>query len=103
MIMLKVQPAGGVRNALAIAEAAALPSVVSSMYETSIGIAAGLALAAALPDLPYACGLATLDEITGDVVAAPLRPEGDVLRVPDQWPVPDPELLARYSATGAIS
>ncbi len=103
VIVLKVQPAGGVRAALALADASALPAVVSSMYETSIGIAAGLALAAALPDLPYACGLATLDEIAGDVVASPLRPDGDVLWVPERWPVPDSELLARYSATGAIS
>jgi O-succinylbenzoate synthase len=97
VIVLKVQPAGGVRRALAIAETAALPAVVSSMLETSIGLGAGLALAAALPDLRYACGLATLDEIGGDVVGVPLRPQGDVLSVPDSWPVPDPALLARYS------
>ena len=103
LIVLKVQPAGGVRAALALAETAALPAVVSSMFETSIGIAAGLALAAALPELPHACGLATLDEIAGDVVTSPLRPEGDVLQVPDTWPVPDPGLLAHYSATGAPS
>ena len=30
------------------------------MMETSVGIAAGLALAAALDELPFACGLATL-------------------------------------------
>ncbi|MGZ8762127.1 MAG: enolase C-terminal domain-like protein [Acidimicrobiia bacterium] len=97
VIVLKVQPAGGVRRALALADAAALPAVVSSMLETSIGIAAGLALAAALPGLPYACGLATLDELAGDVVSSPLRPLGDVLTVPDTWPVPSPDLLARYS------
>ncbi|MGZ8751341.1 MAG: enolase C-terminal domain-like protein [Acidimicrobiia bacterium] len=97
VIVLKVQPAGGVRRALALADAAALPAVVSSMLETSIGIAAGLALAAALPGLPYACGLATLDELAGDVVSSPLRPLGDVLTVPDAWPVPSPDLLARYS------
>ena len=46
------------------------------MMETSIGIAAGLALAAALPDLPYACGLATAGLLGGDVVREPLRPRG---------------------------
>ena len=47
--VLKVQPLGGVRSALRIAEACGLPVVVSSAVETSVGLAAGLALAAALP------------------------------------------------------
>ena len=42
--------------------------------ESSIGIAAGVALAAALPELPYACGLATVQLLTGDVVDEPLLP-----------------------------
>ena len=50
----------GSRACLRIAEQIGLPVVVSSALETSVGIAAGLALAAALPELPYACGLATL-------------------------------------------
>jgi o-succinylbenzoate synthase len=98
VLVLKVQPLGGVRAALAIADAAGIPALVSSMFETSIGIAAGLALAASLPDAPRPCGLATLDELAGDVVASPLRPEGDVLTVPDRGPIPSPELLAHYSA-----
>ncbi len=44
---------------------------MSSALETSIGLAAGLAFAAALPDLPYACGLATGDLLEDDVVAEP--------------------------------
>jgi len=72
--VLKVQPLGGVRNALAVAEACGLPVVVSSAVETSVGLAAGLALAAALPELPYACGLATLALLEADVVAEPLVP-----------------------------
>jgi O-succinylbenzoate synthase len=97
VLVLKVQPLGGVRAALAVADAAGLPTLVSSMLETSIGLAAGLALAAALPIAPPACGLATLDELAADVVASPLRPEGDVLTVPETWPAPSPELLARYA------
>jgi O-succinylbenzoate synthase len=62
--------------------------------ETSVGIAAGVALAAALPELRYACGLATLDRIDGDVVRDPLTPEGGVLFV--RSVEPDPDLLARY-------
>jgi O-succinylbenzoate synthase len=79
--VLKVQPLGGVRACLRIAEEIGLPVVVSSALETSVGIAAGLALAAALPELPYACGLATVQLLAGDVVAEPLLPVGGVLPV----------------------
>lgn len=96
-VVLKVQPLGGVRAALAVAEAAGVPAVVTSMYETSIGLAAGVALAAALPALPYACGLATLDMIAGDVVTEPLRPVDGALTVPARPLTPDPALLARYA------
>ena len=65
--VIKVAPLGGVRAALAVAQAAALPVVVSSAVDTVVGIAAGLALAAALPDLPYACGLGTASLLTQDV------------------------------------
>ena len=54
--VLKVQPLGGVRACLRIAEDIGLPMVVSSALETSVGLAAGVALAAALPELEYACG-----------------------------------------------
>ncbi|MDP9239115.1 MAG: o-succinylbenzoate synthase [Actinomycetota bacterium] len=74
IVVLKVQPLGGVRAALRVAEACALPVVVSSALETSVGIAAGVALAAALPDLPYACGLATVHLLTADLVGDPLLP-----------------------------
>ena len=98
VLVLKVQPVGGVRAALALAHAAALPVVVSSMMETSVGVSAGLALAAALDELPFACGLATLDESTPDVVPDALRHRNGVLELPAVWPVPDPVLLARYAA-----
>ncbi len=72
--VLKVQPLGGVRACLRIAEDIGLPVVVSSALETSVGIAMGLALAAALPELPYACGLATVALLTDDVTLDPLLP-----------------------------
>lgn len=99
VIVLKQQPLGGVRAALAVAEAAGVPAVVSSMMETSVGIAAGVALAAALPELPYACGLATLAALPGDVTHAPLAPIDGVL--PVRAVVPDADLLARYSVKEA--
>ena len=52
--------------------ACGLPVVVSSAVESSVGLAAGVALAAALPELPYDCGLATMSLLTGDVTADPL-------------------------------
>ena len=72
VVVLKVAPLRGVAAALEVAQAVDLPVVVSSALDTSVGIRAGLALAAALPDLPYACGLATAGLLAGDVVAAPL-------------------------------
>lgn len=72
--VLKVQPLGGVRACLRIAEDIGMPVVVSSALETSVGIAAGVALAAALPELPHACGLATVQLLTDDVTVFPLLP-----------------------------
>jgi o-succinylbenzoate synthase len=94
VVVLKQQPLGGVRAALEVAEAAGVPAVVSSMMETSVGIAAGAALAAALPDLPHACGLATTRSLAGDVTRQPLLPVDGVLTV--RAVEPDPQLLARY-------
>jgi o-succinylbenzoate synthase len=74
VVVLKVQPLGGVRAALRVAEVHGLPCVVSSALESSVGIAAGVALAAALPELPFACGLATVALFTDDVCSAPLLP-----------------------------
>ncbi len=72
--VVKVQPLGGVREALKVVEACGLPAVVSSAVETSVGLAAGLALAAALPALPYACGLGTMALLAGDAVDDSLVP-----------------------------
>jgi O-succinylbenzoate synthase len=61
-----------VRRCLELAERLGLPVVVSSALESSVGLAAGIALAAALPELPYACGLNTATMFTTDVTATPL-------------------------------
>jgi O-succinylbenzoate synthase len=87
VVVLKVQPLGGVRAALEVAEAHGLPCVVSSALESSVGIAAGVALAAALPELPFACGLATVALFTADVTSEPLLPVDGAL--PVVRPVPD--------------
>ncbi|MEU4608317.1 o-succinylbenzoate synthase [Kribbella sp. NPDC023972] len=97
--VLKVQPIGGVRACLDIAEQIGLPVVVSSALETSVGIAAGVALAAALPELPYACGLATVSMFTSEVVAEPLLPVDGFL--PVKRVQPDPVLLEAARADAA--
>ena len=95
--VLKVQPLGGVRACLRIAEDIGLPVVVSSALETSVGIAAGVALAAALPELRYACGLATVQLLTDDVTATSLLPRDGVL--PVVRPDVDDAALDRTRAT----
>jgi O-succinylbenzoate synthase len=99
IVVLKVQPLGGVRAALRVAQACGLPVVVSSAVDTSVGLAAGVALAAALPELPYACGLATMSLLAGDVTADPLRPDAGEL--PVRRPAVDPAQLARWEADPA--
>lgn len=94
--VLKVQPLGGVRACLRIAEDIGLPVVVSSALETSVGIAAGVALAAALPELPFACGLATVQLLADDVVSDPLLPVDGALRV--GRPDVDDDALRRTAA-----
>ncbi|HEX3614231.1 MAG TPA: o-succinylbenzoate synthase [Sporichthyaceae bacterium] len=94
--VIKVAPLGGVAAALRLIEAIGLPVVVSSALETSVGIAAGVALAAALPELPYACGLATVALLERDVCAEPLLPKDGHL--PVRRAVPDPAALAALAA-----
>lgn len=99
--VIKCAPLGGVRRSLQIAEAAGLPCVISSALETSVGLAAQLALAGALPELDFACGLGTLSLLDGDIVAGPgsLRVVDGYLPVPRVAPVPDAALLDTYELT----
>jgi O-succinylbenzoate synthase len=95
--VLKVAPLGGVRRALEVAEACGLPCVVSSAVETSVGLAAGLALAGALPSLEFACGLGTRSLLRADVTSASLSPVDGYLPVPRT--APEPDLLDAVAAT----
>jgi len=94
--VLKVQPLGGVRACLTIAAQIGLPVVVSSALETSVGIAAGVALAAALPDLPYACGLNTVRLLAGDLASPSLVAVAG--RLPVRPIVPESRLLDEHAA-----
>lgn len=95
--VIKVQPLGGITEAMAIASESGLEIVVSSALESSIGIAHGLHLAAALPNLHYDCGLATAKLLGGDIVREPLVPVNGVIELREVEP--DSKLLERYRAT----
>lgn len=95
VVILKTAPLGGVHAAMRLAEAAGLPVTVSGALDSSVGLAAPLALAAAL-DLDTACGLGTGALLRDDLVAVPLIPINgglDVCR-----PVPDPQSLRSAGA-----
>lgn len=99
LIVIKAQPLGGVQRALTIVAEAGLPAVVSSALDTSIGTRAGAALAAALPELPYACGLGTVSLFDGDVtVPSYIAHNGalDLRRVSA-----NPDLMRRFAAPKA--
>ena len=78
-----------------------MPVVVSSALETSVGIRAGVALAAALPELPYACGLNTVALLTDDVADTPLVAVAGRLAVGEL--VVDDEALARCGAAPEVA
>lgn len=91
LIVVKVQPLGGVRRALSIVKASGLDAVVSSALDSSVGIAGGVALAAALPTLQHACGLATAALFTTEP-ATPAIPAAGYLQA-GAAPQPDPRLI----------
>ncbi|GAA2053551.1 o-succinylbenzoate synthase [Leifsonia soli] len=74
IVIVKAQPLGGVHAARRIVAEAGLPAVVSSALDTSVGIAMGAHLAAALPELEFDCGLGTVALFAQDVADEPLRP-----------------------------
>lgn len=94
VLILKVQPMGGVNRVLDLANRSTIPVVISSALETSVGMYGGLLAASLLEDLPYACGLGTVALIEGDPTLHPLVPMNGQLEV--RRPEPDPELLRRW-------
>jgi O-succinylbenzoate synthase len=93
ILMLKVAPLGGITRAREIAAHHKLPLVVSSALDSAVGISYGLQLAASLPSLDYACGLATGQLLSADIAALPL--ENGELAV--RSVSPDADLLAKYA------
>lgn len=95
LIVVKAQPLGGLHRALQIVGATGLPAVVSSAIDTAVGLAQGAALAAALPELPFDCGLGTASLLADDVADA--RPQGGSISAARV--VPDAEVLTRRAAS----
>ena len=99
VVVVKVAPLGGVARALEVVADCGLPAVVSSAIDSSIGLRAGVALAAALPELEHACGLGTGALLGGDVTADPLLPAAGALPVREVEV--DPALVAEHAAPDA--
>lgn len=74
VLVIKAAPLGGVRRALRVIAQAQVPVVVSSALDTGVGLAAGVALAAAVPQLAGDCGLGTGDLFADEVVTNPPLP-----------------------------
>jgi O-succinylbenzoate synthase len=87
----KPAPLGGVAECLRVAERVGLPVVVSGSLDSSVGLAVAVAAAAAMPDLPYACGLGTGALLADDLVPVTSVAEAGVL--PVERALPDLERL----------
>jgi O-succinylbenzoate synthase len=94
ILMLKVAPLGGIKRSLAIAQHHKIPVVVSSALESAVGISHGLRLAAALPNLDYACGLATGSLLQADLARHEIKDGAISL----SSITPEAETLARFAA-----
>lgn len=93
VVIVKVGPVGGVRSGLRLVEEWPGDVVVSGALDSAVGLAAGIALAAALPRAPGACGLGTGALLAEDVVSTPLVPADGMLAV--QRVSPDLDALMR--------
>lgn len=84
VLIIKVAPLGGISSCLQLIEKVSIPVVISSALESSIGISAGVALAAQLPrknEAPLPFGLGTVALLEGDVVTHPLLPVAGKIKV----------------------
>lgn len=93
--VLKVAPLGGLSALLAIADQIGIPVVISSAIDSAVGIAAGLHAAAALPELPHACGLGTGSLFVEDIAETPPQTDG---YLPVRPVTPDPARLHALAA-----
>lgn len=93
LAIVKPAPLGGVAATLRVAESLDVPVVVSGSLDSSVGLDVAIAAAAALPELPFACGFGTGALLAADLVDSTRLPTDGRLRV--QRTMPDlAELLA---------
>lgn len=93
VLLLKVAPLGGIKRSMEIADHHGKPVVVSSALDSAVGISYGLRLAAALPEMNYACGLGTGQLLSADVATLPII--GGMMSV--ESVVPDLRQMEKYS------
>ena len=93
VVIVKVAPLGGVNRALKVIERLDKPVVISSALESSIGMVAGIALAAHLPQ-EMVCGLGTVALLDGDLVTDPLLPNAGSVEVREV--TLDPKRVAEF-------
>ncbi len=96
VVIVKAAPLGGIGAATELVRRLGRPAVVSSALDTSVGLAMGAHLAAALPELPYDCGLGTAALLAADVADEPLRPVDGA--IPVRRVTPSAALLDRWAA-----
>ncbi len=72
ILMLKVQPLGGITRAHKLAEHHKLPVVISSALESAVGINYGLQLAASFSEMNFDCGLGTGSLLSVNVSDLPI-------------------------------
>jgi O-succinylbenzoate synthase len=72
ILMLKVQPLGGIERAHKLAEHHKIPVVVSSALESAVGINYGMILAASFPEMDFDCGLGTGSLLATNIAELPI-------------------------------
>ena len=100
VLVVKAPPLGGVHAALRVVVDTGVRCIVSGAMDSAVGLSAGIALAAALPDLGGACGLGTGSLLATDLVSTPLVPNAGVL--PVARVSPEPEALERAAARMSV-
>lgn len=100
--VVKVPPLAGPRRVLALAADLKrrydMDVVYSSALDTAIGMTVGVSVAAAAPELRFACGLATSRLFLDDIAAAPVYRDG-MLEAPTGLATPDPQALEEFQAS----
>ena len=84
VMIVKIQPLGGVSTVIDLAKKAkqrGLEVVVSSAVDSAVGIGLGVRAAAAMAQLPHACGLATSQLLKSDVSRQPWQVRDGQLEV----------------------